>query len=84
VFKGWIEIKKMNHDQELLALVKEKRLKKVFDADGNFNVKWYEERMKCYDFYNDRGKKEFRMYSYADGSFQMSYLSAREAILGSW
>jgi len=75
---------KMNHDLELLADAREKGLKKVFDADGNFNVKWYEERMKCYDFYNDRGKKEFRMYAYEDGSFQMSYLYTREAILGSW
>lgn len=72
----------MNHDLQLLADAR--GLRKVFDANGNFNIRWYEERVRCYDFYNDRGKKEFRLYTYADGSFQMSYLSKREALSGSW
>lgn len=72
----------MNHDLQLLADAR--GIKKAFDKDGNFNVRWYEERVRCYDFYNDRGNKEFRLYAYSDGSFQMSYLSKREALLGSW
>lgn len=72
----------MNHDLDLISDAR--GLKKAFDNNGNFNVRWYEERMKCYDFYNDRGKKEFRGYIYSDGSFQMSYLNKREALQGSW
>ncbi len=72
----------MNHDLELIADAR--GVTKVFDANGNFNVLWYEQRLKCYDFYNDRGKKEYRLYLYSDGTFQMSYLGKREAILGSW
>lgn len=72
----------MNHDIELMANAK--IIVKAFDADGNFNTRWYEQRIKCFDFYNDRGRKEFRLYTYTDGSFQMSYLNKREALLGSW
>lgn len=72
----------MNHDLDLLADAK--GVKKVFDADGNFNSKWYEERLKCYDFYNHKGNKEYRMFIYSDGSYQMSYLGKREPLLGGW
>ena len=72
----------MNHDLELVSDAK--KIIKVFDANGNFHVHWYEQRVKCFDFYNDRGEKEFRLYTYKDGSFQMSYLHKREALLGSW
>jgi len=42
----------MNHDLDLISDAK--GLKKAFDNNGNFNVRWYEERMKCYDFYNKK------------------------------
>ena len=56
---------------------------KAFDQNGNYRKNWYENRIKCYDFYKDR-HKEYRLFLYHDGSYQLAYLWDREIITSSW
>ena len=73
----------VDHDEQLLADARGPR--RAYDANGNFNMTWYQERVKCFEFFKDECDKEFRLYVYeADGSYQLSELWYREPLLGSW
>lgn len=72
----------MDHDLELLSDARGPI--KVFDANGNYKLNWYEYRVQCFDFYNDRHKKEFRLFVYEDGSYQLAYLWRKECLISSW
>jgi hypothetical protein len=53
---------------------------RAYDANGNFNQQWYLARTICLDNH----EREFRMYVYEDGSYQIAHLWSREPMLGSW
>jgi hypothetical protein len=71
-----------DHDIQLLKDASGPR--RAYDNNGNFYQQWYLQQTKCFDFYKDHYEKEFRLYVYEDGSYQLTTLWQREILFGSW